>query len=115
VDNTFTATADATGIATAVVQPGPPSTLTWVIAQISIETDPFRAGAAATITRNGRLVTSSSIASADTAYGPPAVAMNSGDNISCTWAGLQAGDVALMTIWFSEQPYGAAPDPNIVV
>lgn len=115
MDNTYTGTADATGTATAVVTPPPPSTLAWVIAQFSVQTSTFRVGATATITRNGRLITSTSLGSADTAYGPPAVSMNSADDIRCVWTGLTNKDQAYLTIWFDEQPYGAKPNPNIVV
>lgn len=115
MDNTFTAIAGSNGLCTVTVAPGPPTTLTWVIAQFSISVSTFRSGATATIRRNGRFITASSQASNDTAYGPPAISMNSGDTITCDFTGLTQGDQAYLTLWYAEQPYGSTPNPDIVV
>lgn len=115
MDRSYPVIAKADGTCQAVVNDGPPKGLVWVIAQISIETTVFRAGATAVIRRDGRFVANSSLASSDTAYGPPPIMQNHNGAVTCDWAGLTVGDQAIMTIFYDEQDNGAKPNPDFVV
>lgn len=113
-DYTQTAIADSTGAAVVSISLNNAG-LVWVVAQVSNESVPFRVGATAIIRRNGRFIAGTSIGSADTAYGPPAILLRSGDVLTVTWAGLTKGDQAIATAFYDEQPDSAKPTPNVVV
>lgn len=115
MDRSYTATASAAGLATVIVNDGPPKGLIWVVAQISIETVIFRVGSTAIVRRNGRFIANSSLGSGDTAYGPPAILVNNIGALTCDWSGLTPGDQAIMTIFYQEQDNSAEPNPDFVV
>lgn len=113
-DYTQTAIADATGAAVATISLNN-SGLVWIVAQISVETVPFRVGCTAVIRRNGIFVAGSPQGSSDTAYGPPAILLRTGDQLTVTWAGLTKGDQGKATAFYAEQPDSATPTANVVV
>jgi hypothetical protein len=105
VDKSFTGTADGTGIATVQV-PGPPSGRQWIVWQISVGTVPARSGVTATITRNGRYLTSTIVGGGSSAQGPPALLVAPTDNLVCVWNGLTTGDESIITLWYEETAFG---------
>jgi len=84
--------------------------LMWVVPQFSIEVIPFTPGAACTIRRNGRFISSTALGSGDTAFGPPSIILNRGDVLSFDWAGMTPGSEAVATLFYSEQTWAATPN-----
>lgn len=113
-DRSYEDFADATGTAVVSVD-GPSRGLQWIIPMFSNEVNPFRVGSTFVVRRNGRFVTSTSLGSGDTAYGPPALLMNPGDTLVGTFSGLTQGDQAIFTIFYSEVAASAVPTPDVVV
>jgi hypothetical protein len=113
-DVTLSANASAAGVAT-VTFIATPAGLMWVVPQVSLETVPFRVGATCTVRKNGRFLSSTALGSGDTAYGPPAIILYRGDQITFTWAGMTAGDECLATLFYSEQSWAEVPDPTTAV
>jgi len=107
-DRTFTTIAKATTGQILTVD-GPNSGLQWVIYQLSVETIPFRAGAIVVVRRNGRIITSSSSGGRASAQGPPAILMSNSDEITVQWDNVTPNDELLVTLFYTEQPFGAVP------
>lgn len=113
-DTTLSATANASGVAVIQFQPVAAG-LIWIVPQYSVETLPFRVGSTCTIRKNGRFVSSTSLGSGDTAYGPPALILNRGDILLFTWAGMTSGDECLATLFYKEQAWSEDIDPTTAV
>lgn len=115
----YTGIALANGTATVNIN-DVPSSMMWVVPQWSIETEAggasvLRVGSTCTVRRNGRYVTSSTLGSGATAYGPPPIVLYSNDVLTFLWAGLTAGDEAIATIFYTETTWSNTPNPNQVV
>ena len=113
-DYTEETTAGSDGTGTITFSPLSPG-LTWVVAQFSLETTPFRVGCVCTVRKNGRFLTSTILGSGDTAYGPPAIILNRGDTLAFKWSGLTQGDQCVATLFYNESTWTTSPDPTIAV
>jgi len=111
----YTGNADASGNCTITIN-DVKSGLTRVIGQISVEClTAFRVGATATLRMNGRYLTSTIIASADTAYNQPYIAQNTSDVITATFTGFTNKDELCVTLYCIEIPWTANPPSSITV
>lgn len=104
----------ASGIASIDFSPTSPG-LNWVVAQFSLETQPFRVGCVCVVRYNGRFLSSTILGSGDTAYGPPAIILYRGDILNFTWTGVQVGDECIATLFYNESQWSTSPDPTIAV
>jgi len=110
----YSGIANAAGTAVITIN-DTPSGMQRIVAQWSNETSVFRVGSTCTVRRDGRFVTGSSLGSGDTAFGPPAIVLESVTVLTFTFGGLTAGDEAIATLFGVESQWQSAPDPNIVV
>jgi hypothetical protein len=100
-DQTYSATATASGAATITITPAQ-KLRTWVVSQVAIEvagTAPF--GAACALRKNGALV-SPMIAQADTAGGDPPVTLYGSDVLTVVWTGLTSGQAVNAFVIYDE-------------
>ena len=111
----YTGTANASGNVTVTIN-DVQSGLLRVIAQISVECiTAFRPGAACVIRRNGRFVTSTIIASGDTAYKEPFLQQTNTDTITCDFTGFTNKDNVAVTVFCWQGPWTANPPTSFVV
>lgn len=111
----YTGTADASGTVTITIN-DVKSGLTRVIGQISVEClTAFRPGASAVIRLNNRYLTSTIIASGDTAYNQPFIAQNTSDTITAVFTGFNKNDEVAVTLFCIEIPWTANPPSAITV
>jgi hypothetical protein len=113
-DYTQSVTVGAAGTASIDFSPTSPG-LNWVVAQFSLETQPFRVGCTCIVRKNGRFLSSTILGSGDTAYGPPAIILYRGDILNFFWNGLQNGDECIATLFYNESTWSQSPDPTIAV
>lgn len=107
------ARANANGEATATVQQNK-SGLQWLVYQIAVETIPQRSSAQATVTLNGRYITSTVVGSGSSAQGPPYLTISGMDQLVVSWVGLTAGDSAILTLLYQETEWGVLPAGDFV-
>ena len=111
----YSAFANAQGSATITIN-DVKSGLTRVIGQISVEClTAFRVGATATLKMNGRYLTSTIIASGDTAYNQPYIAQNTSDTITAVFTGFTNKDQVAVTLYCVEIPWTDNPPSSITV
>lgn len=87
----------------------------WIVSQLSNSTSPFRVGSTLSIQRNNLYVTSTPLASGDTATGPPFLLLNAADVLSFIFSGMTSGDQVLATIYYSEHLWSPNPQGGVVV
>lgn len=107
-----TATAKADGTCTVNISPDK-SGIQWTVGQTTVETNPFRGTAQCTTRFNGRYVTSSAVLPA-TAGGSPAINLQAMDVLSFDMVGMTLGDVAVVTIYYTESKWGTDPNADVV-
>lgn len=111
----YSAFANAQGSATITIN-DVKSGLTRVIGQISVEClTAFRVGATATLRMNGRYLTSTILASGDTAYNQPYIGQNTSDIITAVFAGFNSNDQVAVTLYCIEIPWTDNPPSAITV
>lgn len=111
----YTAFADSSGNAMITIN-DVKSGLTRVIGQISVEClTAFRVGASAVLRLNNRYLTSTILASGDTAYNQPYIAQNTSDVITAAFTGFQVKDELCVTVYCIEIPWTANPPSAITV
>lgn len=78
----------------------------WVVWQLSVEcSNPTSQGQVDSVRRNGRLITSSFILPSS-AQGPPAIVLDGNDNLDVKFTGLNAGEEAIVTLYYEEIQVG---------
>lgn len=78
----------------------------WVVWQLSVESSQSNSQAQVTsVKRNGRFITSSFLVPAS-AQGPPALIMEGNDTLEVNFAGMTAGDEAIVNLFYEEVPSG---------
>lgn len=81
----------------------------WIVWQLSVESsNPNSEGEVRAVRRNGRLITSSFIIPAS-AQGPPAISLDGNDNLEFDFVGMNAGEEAIVTLFFQEIQVGQVP------
>jgi hypothetical protein len=84
------------------------SGLQWVVSQLSVESNPLRTGATATIKLNGQFVSDTPFLP-QTASGQPFITLNASDLLTADFAFLTVNDVAILNIFYVETYWGNAP------
>lgn len=87
----------------------------WIVSQISNSTSPFRVGSTVTVKRNGRYLTSTPLASGDSASGPPAYLLNASDVLSLIFTGMTVGDQVEGTLFYDEKAWSPNPTGGGIV
>jgi hypothetical protein len=105
VFRTFQEKVQPNGIAVIHVTPIT-TAMEWDIYQISIKTQIFWQYTQAEVQINGFFVCGSPQGSLDTATGPPDLVLKPGDDLTITWINASPGDLALVGIWYNENPVG---------
>lgn len=101
-DQSFSATANASGVATITISPNTKQR-TWVVRQLSIETvGTAPLGSQCTVRKNGSFVTLM-IAQADSAGDEPPVTLYGSDQMTVTWTGLTASTPVKAFIIYDEE------------
>lgn len=114
MDQAQSVTAGAAGTATTTMGPIPTG-VQWTVWQISVETNPARAGSSVVVRKNFRIVSSAALSlGAASAQAPPALVINPGDLLTATWAGMTAGDNCLVTWFYSEAPWSSRQPTGVV-
>lgn len=103
-DKAFSTTAN--GTASTLTITGPASGLQWIIWQLSVSTQPYRASATATVKRNGLLLTSTFNGGSDAAQGPPAIILTASDTMTVDWASVTSGDELVCVLMYEEVQWG---------
>lgn len=108
----YTARAGAAGTCTVTIRPEL-SGVQWTIAQIGVETQPARVTAQATTRMNGNYLTSTAVMPS-TSSGVPAVNLQASDTLTFDFIGMTSGDTAVVTIYYTESPWGTIPRADVV-
>lgn len=106
------ASADINGEATVTISPQK-SGIQWAVAQSSVETRPYRGTAQCETRFNENFLTSSAVLPA-TAGGAPAITLQANDNLSFRFTGCTQGDSCVVTIYYTESPWGTIPRVDVV-
>lgn len=78
----------------------------WLVYQISVATQPFRAGATASVFINNSYRTSTKYGGNDSAAGAPAWVLNDVDLIAVAWANVMGGDELILNLLYEEVLWG---------
>lgn len=80
--------------------------MSWVMAQVSVGTDPFVPGATAIISKGSQKITSTPVGSADGATGDPPILLGAGETLTVNWTGLDATQqvICSATGYYNEIP-----------
>lgn len=89
--------------------------LQWVVSQIVNSTSPFRVGSVVTVLRNGGYITSTPLASGDSATGPPFLKLDASDSLDFVFSGMTAGDQCTAAIFYTEDQWSPSPQGGYVV
>ena len=108
----FSSFAGVGGTTTVRITPNK-SGIQWSIAQVGIESVPQRATANATVRVNGRYITSSAILPSS-ASGTPAINLQYFEEMTVDFVGLTSGDNAVVTVFYTESPWGYTPNVDVV-
>lgn len=101
-DQSFSAVANASGVATVTIGPGTKQR-TWIVRQVSVEVvGSAPLGATCTVRKNGSLVTLM-IAQGDSAGDEPPVTLYGSDQMTVTWTGLTANTPVSVFIIYDEE------------
>lgn len=106
------AQAAADGTATVNISPSK-SGIQWAVAQITAECKPSRNTQQVTVRVNGNYYTSSAVLPS-TASGAPAQMLQATDTMSFAFSGCTAGDSCIVTIYYTESPWGTTPRVDVV-
>jgi len=111
-DRAYSVQAGASGTATVNISPDK-SGVQWAIAQLSSECIPSRVTQQVTVRKNGNYYTSSAVLPS-TASGTPALLLQATDTLAVTFTGCTAGDNCIVTIFYTESPWGSVPRVDVV-
>lgn len=109
---TKSAQASAAGTATVNISPDK-SGIQWAVAQISVECRPSRVTQQVTTRLNGNYYTSSAVLPS-VASGSPAQLLQAIDVLSFEFIGCTVGDSCIVTISYTESPWGTIPRVDVV-
>ncbi len=104
--------ANVAGLATVSFSPDK-SGIQWAVAQISAECRPSRVTQQVTTRLNGNYYTSSAVLPS-VASGAPAQLLQAIDILSFDFIGCTAGDNCIVTLSYTESPWGTIPRVDVV-
>lgn len=104
--------AGAAGTATVNISPDK-SGIQWAVAQISAECRPSRITQQMTTRFNGNYYSSTSVLPS-TASGAPAQTLQAIDVFSFDFVGCTAGDSCVVSLYYTESPWGTVPRVDVV-
>lgn len=108
----FSATVKADGTCLINISPDK-SGIQWTVGQTGVESVPTRATGTVTTRLNGNYLTSTATMPAS-AGGQPAINMQATDTLSFLFTGLTVGDNAIVTLYYTETPWGTIPKVDVV-
>lgn len=102
----------ADGTATINISPDK-SGIQWTVGQTGVESVPTRTTGTCTTRLNGNYLTSTATLPAS-AGGQPAINIQATDTLSFLFQGLTQGDSAIVTLYYTETPWGTIPKTDVV-